>query len=105
MNKKWEYMGRCYPLNIMCESCFLSVSRGIAELSHALRCGTIGSASLCDVIRVFFDSLFGDGEGTAICGEGDNAEKHISAYISFIGFLCAEIDAYSRMREELAARV
>ena len=105
MNKIWEYMGKSYPFDIMRQSCFISVSRGIADLSHALRCETMGGASLCEVIRVFFDGLFGEGEGVAICGDGDNAEKHISAYISFIGFLCTEIDACSRMREDLATRV
>ena len=105
MNKIWEYMGKRYPFNIMRESCFVSVSRGIADLSHALRCNTVGGASLCEVIREFFVGLFGEGAGKDICGDVDNAQKHISAYISFIGFLCAEIDACSPMREELAAEV
>ena len=105
MNKIWEYMGKSYPINIMRQSCFISVSRGIADLSHALRCESMSGASLCEVIRVFFDGLFGEGEGVVICGDEDNAEKHILAYISFIGFLCAEIDACSRMREELETRI
>ena len=67
MNKIWEYMGKSYPFNIMRESCFVSVSRGIADLSHALRCNTVGGASLCEVIREFFDGLFGEGAGMDIC--------------------------------------
>ncbi len=105
MNKKWEYMGREYPFDITRESCFVSVSRGIADLSHALRCDISGGISVCDIIRAFFDGLFGEGEGKAICGEEVSAEKHISAYISFIGFLCSEIDGFSKIREGLAARV
>ncbi len=104
MNKIWEYRGREYPFDVTSDRCSFAVSHGLEELRSALE-GDGEHPSVCGVIGRFFDTIFGVGAGKLVCGENDSAEEHISAYISFIGFLCAQVDDFSRIREELVARV
>lgn len=100
MNKIWEYMGREFPFDITSEECRRTVSDGFEELSRDIEDNT----GICESVRCFFDKVFGGGAGCAICGDSDSAEAHISAYISFVGFMCAQADDFSRIREELAVR-
>lgn len=97
MNKIWEYMGREYPFDITSAEMRNEVSLGFAELEQVADNGD----GVCEAICGFFDRLFGKGVGITVCGEADSAEAHIAAYISFIGFMCAQIDQFSQMREEL----
>jgi len=105
MNKIWEYRGREYPFDITSDSCCVTVGNGLRDLRHELEGDETERLRVCRVISGFFDKVFGSGEGCAICGMSDSAEEHISAYISFIGFLCGQIDEFSRIREELVAHI
>lgn len=101
MNKIWEYMGREYPFDITSAETRDSVCIGFEGLSRVPDNGD----GICNGIAEFFDTVFGAGSGCKICGEADSAEAHISAYISFIGFMCGQVDEFARIREEMRERV
>lgn len=41
----------------------------------------------CKMLRDFFDTIFGAGAGTKICGEKDSFNNCKNAYVSFLGFV------------------
>ena len=100
MDKIWTYKGKCHSFDITEEVSYALVSRGLNELRNFIDSSKEDgfAEGCCDNIKLFFDTLFGDGEGEVICGRKKSVESHISAYVSFISFLCAQVEEFSRLR-------
>ena len=107
MEKIWNYRGRSFPFNITEDNCYTLVSQGLENLRVALNDEENRSPghSTCDDVRAFFDTVFGNGAGLMICGKNSGCEDHIAAYVSFISFLCGQVDEFSRRRVTLEALV
>lgn len=58
----------------------------------------------CSMIRNLFDRIFGDGAGTAICGEKLNSRTDTEAYEAFLDFVAEQTDAGLQAKNNLAMR-
>lgn len=47
----------------------------------------------CKVIKSFFDDIFGEGAGVALCTEKSNLTVHYNAYDAFLDFVRVQKDA------------
>lgn len=47
----------------------------------------------CQLIKDYFDDIFGEGAGVAICTERSNLNVHYDAYDSFLAFVRAQKEA------------
>ena len=112
MSNVWCYGGREYSFDISDADCMKAVGEALDKLKSAadvleekkdlLPHETIEEQ--CGMIRVFFDGIFGAGEGERICGARNSLEKHSDAYVEFIVFLSSQVEAFSSMRESIEAR-
>lgn len=114
MEKFWNYGGREYAFDITEASCLSRVVKALGDLEDSRRrwqekwTGRTDFVSLgrmiaehCGAVRVFFDTLFGEGEGAQITGRSDSADSCDSAYFDFISFLERQIETFSHVREEI----
>ena len=56
---------------------------------------------LCDRIKRFFDHVFGEGTGTAVCGEGNDLLKHLRAYDAIVTEQISQQEEYKLIMEHL----
>jgi len=124
MNHFWIYEGREYAFDISESECMARVNSALTELRAALHRKELSVdntddvsvadtsaaiAGYCKIVRRFFDTVFGEGEGTVICGEKLSAEDHTAAYMEFILFMDAQVKAFARLPdiigEKYASRV
>ena len=49
------------------------------------------------MIRAFFDNVFGEGAGEAICGVRHSAEQYTLKYVDFIVFVNRQVEAFSEL--------
>lgn len=100
MNKIWNYKGKCFPFDITEDTCYSLVKSGIENLQRTLQARGDNQLpySVCKDVDKFFDTVFGSGAGQTICGKQSGADEHITAYVSFISFLCSQVDEFSRLR-------
>lgn len=103
----WVWNGNEYPFDISESESMAKMNEGLQALrvDNERLCaeGHIGSDALrlqCMIIRKFFDSVFGDGMGEAVCGKPYSASAHTMAYMEFILFVNAQVNAF---REAVAA--
>ena len=117
MERTWTYGGRAYPFDITEADCISRMTRAMARLKSDMeawqlhcqaRQGGIADGSLlaehCANVRLFFDTLFGDGEGAAITGESDSAQECSEAYADFLCFAQMQVNRFARIREEVEER-
>lgn len=106
MNKIWTYKGKDFSFDITEESCYKLVRRGLEELRSFIDGSDEENfvEGCCESVKRFFDTLFEIGAGEAICGRQKSVEAHISAYVSFISFLCAQVEQFSRLHAVLEVR-
>ena len=107
MNKIWTYKGKNYSFDITEESCYALVSRGLHELQEFINYSDKEDFAdgCCESIKHFFDTLFEAGAGEAICGRKKSVESHVSAYVSFISLLCAQVEEFSALRTAIGVRI
>ncbi len=53
----------------------------------------------CDMLKRFFDRVFGDGAGIALCSEKNNIAVHYDAYERFLAFVSAQKDDVLKARQ------
>lgn len=56
---------------------------------------------LCERIKGFFDSIFGEGTGVAVCGPGNDLLEHLDAYDQLVTEQIRQQDEYKRIMEHL----
>jgi len=56
----------------------------------------------CESVRGFFDDIFGEGAGKALCGEKMNSRTDSEAYAAFVGFARAQAEAGTAVRASIA---
>lgn len=56
---------------------------------------------LCDRIKGFFDRVFGEGTGTAVCGEGNDLLKHLRAYDGIVIEQISQQEEYKMVMDHL----
>lgn len=56
---------------------------------------------LCDHIKGFFDHVFGEGTGTAVCGEGNDLLKHLRAYDAIVTEQISQQEEYKMIMYHL----
>lgn len=103
----WVWNGHEYPFDISESDSMAKMNEGLLALrvdnERLCAAGHIGSDALreqCMIIRKFFDSVFGEGMGEAVCGIPYSASAHTMAYMEFILFVNAQVNAF---REAVAA--
>ncbi len=105
MNHIWVYGGRELPFDVSESECMERISDALATLRNRIdalgRENASASANIreqCEIIRSFFDTVFGGGYGEEVCGHEMSAEAHLMAYMEFIAFVDAQVKAFrSRM--------
>jgi len=107
MEHIWKTGGREYFFDV-------SESESMRKLNGALAslCGECGGAESgegvgdtienhCAMIGRFFDSIFGEGAGDAICGQRRSAEQYTMRYVDFIVFVNRQVEAFSAMCRDI----
>ena len=56
---------------------------------------------LCDRIKGFFDHVFGEGAGAAVCGEGNDLLEHMRAYDAIVTEQITQQEKYKLIMEHL----
>lgn len=108
MEHIWKTGGREYYFDV-------SESESMDKLNGALaalcgECGESGDPAAntlekhCAMIGRFFDTVFGDGAGTEICGQRHSAEQYTMRYVDFIVFVNRQVEAFSAMCREIEER-
>ncbi len=105
MNHTWIWNGQEYPFDISESESMGRMCEGLAVLRGDINglCGDSASDALreqCLIIRRFFDTVLGEGTGVKICGEAHSADAHTTAYVEFILFVNAQVNAF---RDRMAA--
>ena len=107
MEHTWNWNGTEYPFDISESESMARMCEGLNALRGDI--GMLGGEAVsasdtlreqCQIIRRFFDTVFGDGAGEAVCGEAYSADAHTTAYMEFILFVNAQVSAF---REKVAA--
>ena len=52
---------------------------------------------LCNKVKGFFDGIFGEGTGKAVCGAGNDLLKHLEAYDQLVSEQLHQQEAYERI--------
>jgi len=112
MEHTWQYGGVCYPFDISESGSVERMYQGLSTLrGDVRRLGVPGKkdtgAALkeqCLIIRRFFDTVLGDGCGEAVCGAAFSADAHTMAYVAFIGFVNAQVEAFRQKMEAVEAK-
>ncbi len=110
MNHTWVYNGQEYPFDISDSENMGRMCRGLDALRSEIG-GLDGTDApeeslkeQCGIIRHFFDIVFADGAGRAICGEAFSADAHTTAYMEFILFVNAQVTAFREKMEAVEAK-
>ena len=107
MEHTWNWNGTEYPFDISESESMARMCEGLNALRGDI--GMLGGEAVsasdtlreqCQIIRRFFDTVFGEGAGEAVCGEAYSADAHTTAYMEFILFVNAQVSAF---REKVAA--
>jgi len=102
MNKNWNYNDTDYWFDVSEEGCMTRLTEalmgmenkgGTAELSPAKKI-----AAQCEDIRRFFNIVFDEETGAEICGTLKSAESHTRAFVSFVAFVEAQMQALVDIR-------
>lgn len=56
---------------------------------------------LCDRIKGFFDHVFGEGAGAAVCGEGNDLLEHMRAYDAIVTEQISQQEEYKMIMYHL----
>lgn len=56
---------------------------------------------LCDRIKGFFDHVFGEGTGVAVCGKGNDLLAHLDAYDQLVSEQIRQQEKYKLIMEHL----
>ena len=105
MMREWSFGGRKYPFDISEAGCI----QRLTEAYGALRENDVGETadrmeSYCCTIAEFFDILFGEGAGAAVCGTILNGEDCSAAYLSFLEYISAQTEEITQRRKAMEAR-
>lgn len=110
MIKQWTWNGRTYPFDVSEAGCMgrlLGALEGLRTNLAQFRREQDADVMLschCGILQEFFDDLFGEGAGEALCGKSLSAEAYSSAYIDFMDLVNGQIDALNRLREDAEKR-
>lgn len=100
----WSYNGGEYPFDISESESMKRMEVGLSALrKRNEEIGVGGGEALreqCMMIREFFDTVLGEGMGSAVCGEAYSSSAHTMAYMEFILFVNAQVRAF---REAVSA--
>ncbi len=108
MNKIWNYGGNDYRFDISERECMEKINSALGSLREDV-CMAEGESTAalieghCRMIASFFDTVFGEGSGRAICGDTESAEAYSAAYLDFIMFVSAEVNSFAAMSEKMGA--
>jgi hypothetical protein len=101
MNKNWNYNETDYWFDVSEEGCMSRLTDALtgmeqkhdADLSPAAKI-----AAQCTDIYRFFVTLFGEEAAEKICGVRKSAESHTRAFVSFVTFVEAQMQALVDIR-------
>ena len=106
MTKHWTWNTRTYPFDVSEAGCMgrlLSALEGLRNHLAQLRREADADEMLschCGILQEFFNGIFGDGAGEALCGKALSTEAYSRAYIDFMDFVNDQVDELNRMRRE-----
>ena len=93
INNTFEYNGVSYEFDIRDAENSEKFEEAVAQmretdknLPKTGKLSTIYRAT-CEMLRNFFDYIFGEGEGVKICGERFHVTAHYDAYKAFLDFV------------------
>ena len=108
MNKNWNYNNTEYWFDVSEEGCRYRLTEALIhmekrpvsqELTPAQKI-----AAQCEDIRCFFNVLFDEESAGEICGFMKSAESHTRAFVSFVTFVEAQMQAMVDIRMEAEQR-
>ncbi|MBE6568906.1 MAG: hypothetical protein E7658_01640 [Ruminococcaceae bacterium] len=108
MNKNWHYNNTDYWFDISEEGCMFRLTEALIHMErkpaeeNLTPAGKI--AAQCEDIRRFFNVLFDEESAGEICGLLKSAESHTRAFVSFVTFVEAQMQAMVDIRMEAEQR-
>ena len=93
INYTFEYNGLSYDFDIRDAENSEKLEEAVDQLREAEKSvpktGKLSAIykATCEMLRNFFDTLFGEGEGVKICGERMHVTAHYDAYKAFLEFV------------------
>lgn len=113
VNTNFEFNGATYYFDaedVDCMERYAEAAEKMAEKSEQI--STMQGGSLreklqiqriyCESVRGFFDDIFGEGAGIALCGERMNSRTDSEVYAAFVDFARAQAAAGSAFRASIA---
>lgn len=108
MNKNWKYNDADYWFDVSEEGCMYRLTEALLGMEQKPMQGDITPAqkiaAQCDDIRQFFNILFDEESAGEICGFMKSAESHTRAFVSFVTFVEAQMQAMVDIRMEAEQR-
>lgn len=106
MEHIWKTGGREYYFDVSESESMRRLNDALASLCDACGGETAGGVgdtieNHCAMIGRFFDNVFGEGEGDAICGQRRSAEQYTMRYVDFIVFVNRQVEAFSALCRDI----
>lgn len=103
MEHIWNVSGRAYEFDVSDSECMKKLNHALTvlceECADSAEITEVGGTieHHCTMIAAFFDTVFGEGAGEAICGVRHSAEQYTLKYVDFIVFVNRQVEAFSEL--------